>query len=284
MTINNLGPVFRGSHAVAAGDLTPGQLRGPHYRRLCRDGYVPASVRTTHPLRCQAFALVLGDAAVITGRSAASVRGVPLAWPDDEVSAVAIPESRVSRRSGLDLRRSPLTARDWEPWAGGRLALPSRMALDLLLGRPLPEAVADLDAVLRAKLVTLPQVTKLVAGRSDKGILAARQAVALADPRAESLPESRLRVVLTLAGLTPVPQYWICDAHGRIARVDLAFPDHRVAVEYDGDWRDGEQWALNRDRERLNRVHAVDWDVVFVTAPLLRDERRLVRTVRAALN
>jgi very-short-patch-repair endonuclease len=69
----------------------------------------------------------------------------------------------------------------------------------------------------------------------------------------------------------------------RIARVDLAFPEHKVAVEYDGDWRDGESWALNRDRDRLNRVHAQDWTVIFVTAPLLRDERRMIRTVRAAL-
>ena len=128
-----------------------------------------------------------------------------------------------------------------------------------------------------------PGLPAMVAGRSDNGIVLARQAVSLVDPRAESLPESRLRVVLTLDGLQPVPQYWIHDQHGRIARVDLAFPEQRLAVEYDGDWRDGELWALNRDRERLNRVHAAGWDVVFVTAPLLRDERRLLRTVRQAL-
>jgi hypothetical protein len=56
-----------------------------------------------------------------------------------------------------------------------------------------------------------------------------------------------------------------------------------VAVEYDGQWRDGELWALNRDRERLNRVHAAGWDVVFVTAALLANPRKLVATVRAAL-
>jgi very-short-patch-repair endonuclease len=66
-------------------------------------------------------------------------------------------------------------------------------------------------------------------------------------------------------------------------RFDLAFPRRKVAVEYDGDWRDGELWALNRDRDRLNRVHALGWEVVFVTAPLLRDPRRMVRTVLAAL-
>jgi hypothetical protein len=56
-----------------------------------------------------------------------------------------------------------------------------------------------------------------------------------------------------------------------------------VAVEYDGQWRDGQLWALNRDRERLNRVHAAGWDVVFVTAPMLADPRKLIAAVRAAL-
>lgn len=57
----------------------------------------------------------------------------------------------------------------------------------------------------------------------------------LADPRSEQIPESKLRVILTLAGLTPVPQYWISDRTGRLACVDLAFPEHKLAIEYDGD-------------------------------------------------
>jgi hypothetical protein len=41
--------------------------------------------------------------------------------------------------------------------------------------------------------------------------------------------------------------------------------------------------ALNRDRERLNRVHAAGWDLVFVTAPMLATPRKMVAIVRAAL-
>lgn len=283
MAIEALGAVFRGSQAVAEGALTRGQLRGPAVRRLCRDIYASASRPVTHELRCRAAALGLPPGAVITGRSAATVRGVRLCWPEDDVQILAPPEMRLGHRGGLDVRRTVIEPGDWQPWADGRLATPMRLALDLLLGRPLPDAVADLDAVIRARLVALPDVAAMVAARSDNGIVAARRAVSLADPRAESLPESKLRVLLTLDGLVPVPQYWIEDSGGRIARVDLAFPEHKVAVEYDGDWRDGESWALNRDRDRLNRVHAVDWDVVFVTAPLLRDERRMLRTVRQAL-
>ena len=62
--------------------------------------------------------------------------------------------------------------------------------------------------------------------------------------RARRGPKSRAR-------LHPQAQYWIEDSHGRLARADLAFPEHKVAVEYDGSWRDGELWALNRVRDRL---------------------------------
>ena len=275
--------VFRGSAAVEAGVLTRGRLRGPEFQRLFRDVYVRASVKVTHELRCRAASLALPDGVAITGRSAATVRGVRIAWPEDPVQILATPATRLGRRKGIDARRSVIDPSDAEPWAYGLLASPMRLTLDLLLDSPVPEAVAGLDAVLRAGLVDREHIAAMVAGRSDNGIVDARRAVDLADPRAESLPESVMRVHLVLAGLDPVPQFALALDRGPDVRFDLAFPRRKVAVEYDGDWRDGELWALNRDRDRLNRVHALGWEVVFVTAPLLRDPRRMVRTVLAAL-
>jgi very-short-patch-repair endonuclease len=283
INLNALAPVFRGSDAVRAGVLTRGQLRGPAVRRLFQGVYSPMGVPQTHELYCAAAGLALPPSAVVTGRSAASLRGVALAYPEDPVEVLVPLESRVVRGSGLAVRRTVVQSDEWRAWSGIRLATPQRMALDLLLDRPLPDAVADLDAVLRARLVTLSEVRSLVEQRGDRGIVAARRAVQLADPRAESRPESRVRVWLVLDGLHPVPQHWIEDATGRLARVDLAFTEQRVAVEYDGSWREGELWALNRDRERLNRVQAQGWEIVFVTAALLRDPDRMVCTVRAAL-
>ena len=268
---------------MGVGVLTRKQLRSPALRRLLQDVYAPAGIPDTHELRCEAAALVLNPEAVITGRSAATLGGVRLARAQDPVELV-VPESvRVFRRAGLDIRRTELRAGEWQAWGRIRLATPLRMGLDLLLDRPLPEAVADLDAVLRAGLVDRAELNRMLAARHDRGIVTARQAEELADPRAESPPESRMRVWLVLDGLRPVPQYWIEDSRGRLARADLAFPEQQVAVEYDGSWREGELWALNRDRDRLNRVQGAGWEVVFVTAPLLADPPRMIATVRAAL-
>jgi hypothetical protein len=276
--------VFRGSEALAAGQLTRRQLRSPLVTNLFRDVYVESSTMVTHEVRCRGATLILPPDAVITGRSAATVRGAALAKPEDPVEVIAPPERRIDRPDGIDLRRNAIAPEEWVPWQGGRLATTLRMGLDLALDRSVPLAVADLDVVLRRGLLDVAALTDLVWSRSDRGIVDARSAVALVDPSAESRPESQVRVHLVLAGLRPVPQYWIEDGDGRIARTDLAFPERKVAVEYDGQWRDGQLWALNRDRERLNRVHAAGWDVVFVTAPLLATPRKMIAIVRAALD
>lgn len=279
--IDLTGP-FVGSEAVRAGDLTPGQLRGPGVRRLYRDIYSAAAEPETHLLYCRGAALFLPPEAVITGRSAATVRGVGLAAARDPVELVVPRPMRIANGGRLRTRRASTTPGEREPWGPIGLAVPDRMALDLLLERPLSEAVADLDAVLRAHLVDREPFARMLACRHDNGIRHARRAEELADPLAESRPESRMRVLLVLDGLEPVPQYWVSDERGRFARPDLAFPDLLLAVEYDGAWREGDRWALARDRERLNRLHAAGWEVVFVTAALLRDPRELVRVVRAA--
>jgi very-short-patch-repair endonuclease len=147
----------------------------------------------------------------------------------------------------------------------------------------LAESVADLDQVLKAGLIDRDALVAALRARRDNGIVVARQAERLATGVADSIPESQLRVHLVLAGLDPVAQHWIEVDGEQVAQVDFAFPARKVAVEYDGGWRNNEMWALNHDRVRLNRIQAAGWDVVFVTAALLRQPRKLIAEVRGAL-
>jgi hypothetical protein len=275
--------LFRGSEAVAAGFLHRDDLRTDRVQRLFRDVYTWTGVPVTHELRTRAAALALPAGTVITGRSAATLRGAQVCWTDDPVHVVAPLELRVGRRTGVLLRRTELAPEDYAPWGPGNLASPLRMGLDLLLGRPLPESVADLDQALKAGIIDRPTLAAALRSRRDKGIRIARQAEALATGVADSHPESKVRVHLVLAGLDPVAQHWIEVEGERIAQVDLAFPKRRVAVEYDGSWRENQLWALNHDRARLNRVQSAGWRVVFVTAALLRTPRRMIAEIQAAL-
>jgi very-short-patch-repair endonuclease len=106
---------------------------------------------------------------------------------------------------------------------------------------------------------------------------------ALADGLAGSPQETRLRLLIGRSDLpTPVAQHTVRDEAGFVARVDLAWPGHRVAVEYDGLWH-AEPGQFARDRQRLNRLTAAGWRVVFVTAADLHRPVELVARIRAAL-
>lgn len=110
-----------------------------------------------------------------------------------------------------------------------------------------------------------------------------RQALSLADARAESPRESELRVLLRLAGIRTVPQHVVQDATGGfVARVDLAIVEHRIAVEYDGVWHASTS-QLHRDRARLNRLRDAGWSVVSVTAASISDPAAVVDAVRREL-
>lgn len=105
--------------------------------------------------------------------------------------------------------------------------------------------------------------------------------VALADPRAESPHETRLRLLLVLSGL-PVPQvrFPLYDGRSRPwARFDLAYPDALLAIEYDGAQHDDPL-----DRIRDTRTAALRWQTLRITADsLTRNAGRTVGTVRALL-
>nr|WP_239520910.1 DUF559 domain-containing protein [Blastococcus saxobsidens] len=89
---------------------------------------------------------------------------------------------------------------------------------------------------------------------------------------------------MELAGLIATPQHTIRDAAGEfVARVDLAFPESRVAIEYDGAWH-AEPGQFRRDRRRLNRLVEAGWTVLHVTAADLRDPEALIARIRALVD
>lgn len=185
---------------------------------------VPAAVALTHELRCAGAALVLPNDAVITGRSAATLRGVPLALPGDPVEVATGLDTRLFHRAGLDVRRCEVRGDEAQPWSRIRLATRRRTTFDLLLDRTLPDGVADLDAMLRADLVGRTEMQRYLRSRHDRGIVQARRALELADPRAASRPESRLRVHLALDGLFPEVQFRVYNAGRWVPLSTSPFP------------------------------------------------------------
>ncbi|ACU95506.1 hypothetical protein [Saccharomonospora viridis] len=290
-TTVNLNDVFRGSAARAAGYVTEAELRGPRFRRLFQDVYAPAHLPVTHELRCRGAALIVPKQAVLTGRSAATVLGVELAKPYDPVEFVVPEQYRFGPIQGIHVRRTAIRTTESRPWNGIRIARPWRAALDLILRlsprtyswvRRLRIAVPDVDAFIRAGLVTPQRLRCALRGRRNRGIRLARAALSMIDPRAESLPESELRVVLKSGGFEPIPQYPIMKNGREVARLDLVLPETKTAIEYDGKWHRKRKQA-RLDKARRKKLMGEGWYFVIVTAEKLAgDYTKILREVREA--
>lgn len=279
------GRVFRGRDVVGAGLLTRKQLTSGAWRRLFRDVYADATLPETHELAIAGAALIAPPVAVFGGRSAAYLLGAEsLADAAAPVEVIVPDADRFGPVTGLRIRRTALPRSDVRSVGRYLCTTPVRTALDIAGREPLRDAVVVLDVLLARGLVHPEDLAGHAAALpTGRGVRRARRAVTLADGRAESPPESVLRLLLTTAGLTPVPQYVVRDADGQfVARVDLAFPERRVAVEYDGAWH-GKPGQLARDRRRLNALVAAGWTVVHVTAADMYEPDSVVTAVRALL-
>lgn len=275
------GP-FLASAAIGAGLVTRGQLRSAAWRRLFKGVYVDARLPLDHRLYVRGAALLLPPSAVVTGRSAAHLYGAELAKPDDPVTVAGLRSWRPAE--GIRAVQRGLTASELRTFHGVPVTTPVATAYELARSLPLPDAVVWLDALARARALRPAQLRAYCLRHAhEPGWRTASHAIELCDPRAESPPESLVRLHLALAGLpAPVPQYDVVH-HGRfVGRVDLAWPDLRFAVEYDGQWH-SDPGQLGRDRRRLRALQAAGWYVYPVTAADLHTPDALVTTIRGLL-
>ena len=281
--VHRLTGVFVGSRAIADGAITAKELRTLGHRRLVQGVYADPALELDHRLRCQGAALLLPEGAAIGGRSAAAWHGAPLAGVHDPVTVVRPADvewrgPREVRVHRTDLRSSDVDVLDDVP-----VTTALRTAWDVAALEPVGTAVAALDGMVRAGTLTPAELADMAGrGTGRWGVTRVRRAVPLVDPRAESAPESLVRVALVLAGLTPVPQCRVVEDGIEIARVDLGFPDGRLAVEYEGAYHfDADQ--IVRDDARYARLRAAGWRVIRLAAHDLRDLDGVVARVRAAL-
>jgi hypothetical protein len=279
---------FRGRDAVAAGLLTRRMLAGPVWQPMLPDIYLhtDAFQAADHGAWCDAAALILPRGGAIGGLSAVYLWGAELVDARSPVTVVLPRATRLRPHPRLRVIRSSLPPDDVILFDGLPVTTPLRTAFDA--GRLLPrtDAVAAVDALLGQSVVTLPKLVDYAAGRSGwLGTPRLREVLALAEPLTESPMESRLRLLIVDAGLPrPVAQHKIFNAQGRLlGRADLAYPEWRIAIEYEGDHH-RERGRFREDVHRLNTLRTVGWLVLRFTADdVLRHPERTARQVAAAI-
>lgn len=276
---------------------TPGQARGPRWRRVAPGHYVPAD--TDSSARDQRIVESLAgmppDAAV-TGwaslgwRRARWFEGV---GPDGSTPLdvpVALDRRRgVRRRPGVELTEDWLLPADVELVDGLRATVPDRaVAFEACRARSLAAAVATVDMAAAADWVDLEGLATYAAVLGPRpGIRRFREALSRADENSWSPQESRMRLAWTdhRPGTVLAANRPVFDSRGRhLLTPDLLDERAGIVGEYDGAVhledhtrrRDLDREALCRDvgLELVTMMSAGRADAASFTARLDAAYRR----------
>lgn len=241
-------------------------------RRVLRGVYVRAEVPDTVESRAACAALVIAPGSVVRDRTAAWIHGVDVfTHPEHEVLPPI--ETCVGRfkapseRCGVDGGTRDLAPGDVMVVHGVAVTTPLRTALDLGCNLRRRDALAALDQFMRTFGFTRKQYTaETVRFFRRRGVVQLRQLIPLADPRAESPRESWTRLEIMDAGLpAPECQFWIEIDGVPTYRLDLAYPRHRVVIEYDGEeFHDRTPEQREHDEQRRAWLERNGWTVVVV--------------------
>lgn len=222
--------------------------------------------------RLRAFALTFPPGAAFSHLTAASLLGLP-APTCEIVHATAPTRAQRGRRRGMvwhaaDIANATLCVQ------GLPCTDPMRTWLDLGAVLDLPILVAVTDCLLRRGMLEADQLSP---PKRKRGAAALRNAARLADPRSLSPRESIIRVELHLAGV-PAPElnFNVIIDRGWVACADLAWPEFRVIVEYDGKHH-GSERQRHQDAMTRNELAAHGWQVRVLTD---RHFRHLPATVQ----
>lgn len=226
-------------HAVTIGRLDrlrPGVYAPP----------VPASgnrfADAEQRLRSHAVAVALTNRGLtLSHAAAASLRGIALVEIPMHVCATTV-RGRRGVVAGVHLHRAASLASDVQRRGPVLATSPARTVIDLGREHGVDASIAAGDSAVRLGLTTATQLAESVDRYAHwPGIAAARRAVSLVDPRAESVLESLSRLRIVTAGLPlPLTQAEICDSSGQLsARCDFYWPESGVIGEADGSGKYG---------------------------------------------
>jgi very-short-patch-repair endonuclease len=233
--------------------------------------YVVSGVRPTSEQAVHAAVLAAGTNTYASHLSAAQLLGLPAPEPE-RIEITSTLENQV-RMPGIWAHRSGLLhEHDVASVRGVPCTTAPRVVVDLSSRLSVDQLGSLLDEAMRRRLASLTRVTACVTrlgrapGRSPK-----RLATVLArripgyDPGASDL-ETYVWQVLIDAGLpAPARQHRVVVG-GQPYKIDLAYPNLRIAIEADGFDPHRSRTAFDSDRERQNALIGAGWSVLRFTS------------------
>ncbi|HEX3197281.1 MAG TPA: DUF559 domain-containing protein [Propionibacteriaceae bacterium] len=257
---------------------------GPQFHKILYDAYVSSSVPITTRLRAEAALSLSAPGSYISHHTAAELwGGVVPACSDVHITVRGA--SPRSRRQGIKAH-STTGSTITSTVHGLRISSPAQTFLDLASTLDLVDLVVLGDSLVKAKRVTPEDLIAAASEWIGSGAAQARKAARFVRKGVDSPKETRLRMLLVLAGL-PEPTVNLIirnpDGSWRM-RFDLSYPGLKLIIEYDGRQHaeNGGQWR--RDLSRREELDRQGWRWIVVTLDDLRDAPEAVlNRVREAL-
>ena len=255
---------FTRQRALTAG-LSDADLTGGGYHQLFWGVYIASSVAVTLLVRSLAALMVAPTGAIVSHHTAARLwGGIP---PDSGDIHLSMPTGNRQKTRGIRSHRRSLLSE-----SATRHGLPvttsEQTFLDLAAYCDLVQLVALGDSLVRAKATTPARVVEACARSRARRAPLARKAAALVRAKVDSPMETRLRMLMVLAGLPePVVNLELTDEVGRLRyRLDLSYPDQLLAIEFDGRQHVEVQAQWEGDVIRREDLEADGWRFVVVTS------------------
>jgi Protein of unknown function (DUF559) len=259
-----LGP-FTTAAAAACG-VTTSALRGPEWRHVFRNVWVHKDVTDDRDLRFAAVRLVMAEGTFVCGLTAAWLYGIDVQDRRGELVWVGSRTGRSMRtRAGCMTREITVDDGDLQLVAGVLMTTELRTVFDCARWLSLVESVVVADAISHSGVITREQLREYY--RRHRGLRGVRQVervIDLMEPKSESPMETRVRLLIVLAGLPrPEAQLIVTDRAGQfVARADMGYEAERFLVEYDGTFH----WEQRRaDDRRRDELRDLGWKVLVVS-------------------
>lgn len=238
---------------------------GPEFRRVLHGVLVAADVPETPRLRAEAALTCFFDSAWASHATAARLWGAPIPPLDGEDVTVPFVAHRL-RRAGL--RVHVRLAAQTRLIDGVRVSTLPDLFVELADPLGLVDLVVAGDWMVRRKGVAIRQLVDAAAGAPGAAGRLAREAAALVRAKVDSPMETRLRLLLVLAGIPePHVNAELRDVDGEVRRrFDLSWPGVRVIVEYDGRHHVERVDQWESDLTRREEIDDEGWRILVVVA------------------
>lgn len=229
------------AEANAAG-VTDAMLRSRKFRRVGHGVYADRSYPPSEALRLDAALLVAPAETVVARHSAARLwHGIV---PDSAMVTLNLPGHRRLRLDGVEVRgvaSAQVVVLDGRP-----VTTPAQTFCELATDLDLVDLVILGDSLVRAKKCRPEDLVRRATQWRCARCQLARRAASLVRAGVRSPKETRLRMLIVLAGLPePLVGLKFRDADGRIRyELDLAYRE-KIGLEYDGH----DHHSKPRDRE-----------------------------------